>query len=164
MLVNIYTIVFQLINIAVLFYFLKRLLYKPVGNFLERRREEIKQQFAEAENKRQEAQKLYAEYNKRLEHSREEIEGIIGQAKKEAELLRRELLEKARQEASSLLENARRDIERQKARALSEVTEKVADLSVEISSKILEERLSPEDHHRLIQKAMERMDERRWVQ
>lgn len=164
MLVNIYTIIFQLINIAILYYFLKKLLYKPVGNFLEKRREDIKAQFAEAKKQRQEAKKLYAEYNARLKSSREEVEGIISQAKKEAELLRNELLEKARQEAASLLEGARQDIERQKNRMLSEVTEKVADLSVMISSKIIEERLSPEEHHRLIQQAMERMDESRWVQ
>jgi F-type H+-transporting ATPase subunit b len=92
------------------------------------------------------------------------VRSIIEQAKQEAAALRQELIQKAKQEAESMTAQARGEIERQKSKAVSEVMEKAAELSVMIASKILEEKLSPEDHRKLIHRVIERMDERQWLQ
>ncbi|HHW03946.1 MAG TPA: F0F1 ATP synthase subunit B [Thermoanaerobacterales bacterium] len=164
MLVNVYTMIFQLINVFILFYFLRRFLYRPLGDFLKKRREYLKSIFDEAESRKIEAEELYKDYRAKLENANAEVRSIIEQAKQEAAVLRQELTQKAKQEAESMMAQASREIERQKERAVSEVMEKVADLSVMISSKILEERLSPEDHRELIHRVIERMDERQWLQ
>jgi len=164
MLINFYTMIFQLINVLILFYFLRRFLYKPVGDFLKKRREDLKSLFDQAESRKVEAEGLYKDYQAKLENAHVQARSIIEQAKQEAAALRQELTQKAEQEAENMKIQARQEIERQKARAMSEVTEKVADLSVMISSKILEERLSPEDHRRLIDQVVERMDEAQWLQ
>jgi len=164
MLVNVYTMIFQLVNVLILFYFLKRFLYKPLGDFLKKRREDLKSLFDEAESRKVEAEGLYEDYRAKLENAHAQVRSIIEQAKQEAAALRQEFTQKAEQEAENMKIQARQEIERQKTRAISELTEKVADLSVMISSKILEERLSPEDHRKLIHQVIERMDERQWLQ
>ncbi|AYO31786.1 MAG: F-type H+-transporting ATPase subunit b [Thermoanaerobacteraceae bacterium] len=164
MLVNVYTMIFQLINVFILFYFLKRFLYKPLGDFLKKRREDLKSLFDEAERRKIEAEGLYKEYQAKIKNAHAEVRSIIEQAKQEAAALRQELIQKAKQEAESMTAQARGEIERQKSKAVSEVMEKAAELSVMIASKILEEKLSPEDHRKLIHRVIERMDERQWLQ
>lgn len=164
MLINLYTAAFQLINVAVLFYFLKRFFYKPVGEFLKKRREDLKARFTEAEEQREEARKLYEEYRSRMENAREEARAVIQQARDEAAALRTDMLERAKMEASDLIARAREEIEAQKSRALSEIRAKAADLSVMLASSILKETLSPEEHHLIINRVIERMDDREWLQ
>src|ERR1035437_8800295 len=51
------------------------------------------------------------------------------------------ILRKAREERENIIENAREGIENEKIKALSEIHEQVATLSVEIASKLLGEQL-----------------------
>ncbi len=147
MLVNPYTFVIQLINVAILFYFLKRFLFKPLNSFLEKRREGIKEQYKEAERQKLESQRLYEDYKRRIEESQEEIRLMIKGAEKEAAKTRRNILEQARQEAEEFMAKAREEIERQKNKASRELMEQSMDFSLVLASKVLEQTISKEDHH-----------------
>ena len=60
---------------------------------------------------------------------------------------------KATEEAEKIAEKARIGIEREKTKALSEIHEQVATLSIEIASKLLGEKLSKtEEQEKLIDK------------
>ena len=66
---------------------------------------------------------------------------------------------KASDEAEKLVEKARTGIEREKAIALSEIKEQVANLSVEIASKILGEKLKQTgEHKKLIDSYLKEVD------
>ncbi|MCR4429756.1 MAG: F0F1 ATP synthase subunit B [Tepidanaerobacteraceae bacterium] len=162
--INVFTMIFQLVNVFVLFYFLKKFFYKPLGEFLERRRKKLESLFAEAENRKKEAEQLYEDYKAKLDNASSEARAIIEQAKKEAAAFRREIIQNAKMEAENIAAESRREIERQKSVAFSELRGKAAEMSIMIASKILEEKLSPEDHRRLINRVIERMDERQWLQ
>lgn len=164
MLINVYTIVFQLINIAVLFFFLKRFLFKPLEVFLENRRESIRSQLEEAQKQSQKADDLYNEYKHKLDNSRDEIYHLLQSAKKEAEDLRKAKIDQASREAEGLIARAKEEIERQKKQVSTELLEKTVDLSLMAASKILEEHLSPKEHHVLINQAIEKMGEGKWIQ
>lgn len=164
MLINPYTIVLQLINIAILFYFLKRFLFKPLQSFLEKRREHIKEQFKEAERKKLESQKLYDEYKKRIETSQQEIRLMIKGAQEEAENTRRHILEQARQEAREFIQKAREQLEREKNIVSRELLEQSLDFSLAFTSKVLEQKISKKEHHEIIRQIMDRMGETKWVQ
>ncbi len=164
MLINPYTFVIQLINVAILFYFLKRFLFEPLSSFLEKRRDNIKEQYKEAERQKLESQRLYDEYMKRMEDSREEIRSMIKGAEKEAEKTRQGILEQARQEAEEFMAKAREEMERQKNKVSRELMEQSMDFSLVLASKVLEQKISKEEHHEIIRQIMDRMGEREWVQ
>lgn len=164
MLINPYTIVIQLINVAILFYFLKRFFFHPLSNFLEERRDNIIKQYKEAKRQKIESEKLYNEYKSRLENLQAKIQSMIKGAQKEAKEARRDILEHARQEAEMLISKAREEIERQKNKASRELMEQSVDFSLVLATKVLEEKISKEEHHEIIQQIMDRMSESKWVQ
>ncbi|MDD4568908.1 MAG: F0F1 ATP synthase subunit B [Tepidanaerobacteraceae bacterium] len=165
MFINPYTFVIQLINIAILFYFLKRFLFHPLSSFLENRKENIRQQYGEAERQKLESEKIYNEYRSRLDGSKEEIRAMIKTAKKEAEQTRRSILEQAQQEAELLISKAKGEMERQKDKVYRELMEQSVDFSLVMASKVLEQKISKEEHHGIIRQVINRIgDEREWVQ
>jgi F-type H+-transporting ATPase subunit b len=164
MLINPYTIVLQLINIGILFYFLRRFLFQPLRDFLEKRRENIREQYKEAERQKLESQKLYDEYRRRIEDSQEEIRSMIKVAQKQANDTRRGILDQARQEAEEFMSKARDEMERQKNKISRELMEQSMDFSLVLASKVLEQKISKEEHHEIIRQIMDRMGESKWVQ
>ncbi|WP_256201370.1 ATP synthase F0 subunit B [Thermoanaerobacter thermocopriae] len=79
---NIWTFIFTIINILVLYYILKRLLFKPVTQFLEDRENKIKSSLEEAEREKQEAYNLKAKYEEILQNADNEKKAIIERAQK----------------------------------------------------------------------------------
>ena len=65
--------------------------------------------------------------------------------------------EKARAEADGIIKNAERQIQLETARALEQIRNEAADLSVAIASKLIQKNLTREDNERLIQDAMKQL-------
>jgi F-type H+-transporting ATPase subunit b len=77
-----------------------------------------------------------------LRKAREERETILKEARDVRDKLISEAKGQAAQEAEKLVEKARVGIESEKRKALSEIHEQVANLSVDIASKLMGEKLS----------------------
>ena len=75
--------------------------------------------------------------------AREERETILKDAREVRDKLISEAKGKASEEAEKLIEKARTGIENEKIKALAEIHEQVATLSVDIASKLLGEKLKP---------------------
>jgi F-type H+-transporting ATPase subunit b len=86
-----------------------------------------------------------------------EAETIVGASRADAERLRGELREKARAEAEGIVRNAERQIQLETARALEQIRNEAADLSVAIASKIIQKNLTKEDNERLIDEALKQL-------
>ncbi|ADL08744.1 F0F1 ATP synthase subunit B [Thermosediminibacter oceani] len=164
MLLNPFTVILQLINVAILFYFMNRFFFRPVREFLEKRDESIKRKFDEAEERLKEARQLYENYREKLDRAGEEVRAMVEVAREQARAIKEEAEREAKERSSMLLARAREEIEREKERAISEVKSRVAELSVMLAAKIIEERLNPQEHRYLIRRAIERMGDEKWVQ
>jgi len=97
-----------------------------------------------AEKAREEMLKLNSDNEMILRKAREERELILKEARRSTrDKLISEAKGKATEEAEKLIEKARTSIENEKLKALSEIHEQVATLSVDIASKLLGEKLKP---------------------
>jgi F-type H+-transporting ATPase subunit b len=76
-----------------------------------------------------------------MRKAREEREIILKEARDVRDKLIAEAKGKATEEAEKIVEKAKIGIEREKTKALSEIHERVASLSVDIASKLLGEKL-----------------------
>jgi F-type H+-transporting ATPase subunit b len=139
-------LVFWTTIIFILFFLvLKRFAWKPILNAVKARDEMIKGSLASAEKARKEMVKLQSDNEAILRKAREEREGILKEARDIRDNLIAEAKGQAAAEAEKLVEKARSGIEREKAKALEDIREQVAYLSVEIASKLLSERLKHSD-------------------
>jgi F-type H+-transporting ATPase subunit b len=135
-------LVFWTTLIFLLFFLvLKKFAWKPILNAVKAREEMIKGSLASAEKARKEMAKLQSDNEAILKKAREERENILKEARDVRDKLIAEAKGKAAEEADKLVEKARAGIEREKVIAMADIKEQVANLSIEIASKLLGEKL-----------------------
>ncbi len=153
-------IVFWSVVIFGLFFLLlARFAWKPILAAVKARDEMIKGSLASAEKAREDMLKLQSDNEAILKKAREEREVILKEAREVRDKLISEAKGKATEEAEKIVEKARLGIEREKVKALSEIHEQVATLSIDIASKLLGEKLSRSgEQEKLIDKYLKDID------
>jgi F-type H+-transporting ATPase subunit b len=147
------TIFWAVVIFTLFFLILKKYAWKPVLNAIKQRDEMIKGSLASAEKARKDMLQLQSDNEAILRKAREEREDILKEARDVRDRLIAEARSKASLEAGKIVENAKAGIEREKAKALAEIHDQLATLSVEIASKLLGEKLSHTgEQDKLIQK------------
>jgi F-type H+-transporting ATPase subunit b len=120
---------------------LTKFAWKPILSAVKARDEMIKGSLESAAKAREEMLKLQSDNEAILRKAREERENILKDAREVRDRLISEAKGKATEEAEKLIEKARIGIEGEKRKALSEIHDQVASLSVDIASKLLGEKL-----------------------
>ena len=93
-----FTVIAQIINFLILVALLKRFLYGPIIKAMQRREEEIAERLDEAANKKRAADEEGMRYRAMVQELAATREKMLAQAREEAETLRRDLKQKAREE------------------------------------------------------------------
>lgn len=144
------TLIVQILNFVVLLFILRMVLYRPLLEILNQRKETIESQVKEAEMINQEARDLREQYQQKIADAHKEAQKIIQDASVYADRMREELLLRAKEEANRIVLLAQKDVEQEKSKAFSEVRTHLAGLAVSIAGKVLEESLDPSVHEALV--------------
>jgi F-type H+-transporting ATPase subunit b len=150
--------VWTLITFGATVYILNKLAFPRIVEALDKRRRAIQESIESAERTKRDADELLEEYRARLREAREQAEEIVLRARKAADNLQDESKQAAVKQRQELLEATRRDIEAETRRALDEIRKEVADLTVVATEKVTRKSLTPEDHKRLIEEALQEVD------
>jgi F-type H+-transporting ATPase subunit b len=126
---------------------------------LERREQTIADHIAEAERNHEEAKALLAEYERKLSGAANEVRELLDEARRDAEHTKQSILAEAKSGADVERKRALHEIEAATDQALKTLAERSAELAVELAGKILQSKLNPADHQRLIQEAMAKFPE-----
>lgn len=126
----------------------------PIAQGLDRREQAVADQIAHAEQANSQAEQRLAEYERKLADSQEEVRGILERARRDAERLGHQMLEKAKQDAQAEHARAVEQIDAATANALKELARQSSTLAVELAGRIVRAELKPEDHAQLIQQAI----------
>lgn len=153
--VNIWNILVSLANLAILFFLVKKFLYKPVKNMLEKRRADIDKEYSDAETARAEAVRDRDAYAEKLSGAKSEADAIISSAVSVAKARENEIVEDARKEAEGILHKAREDAELEMRRAESAIKDEIVDVSALLTEKLLEREINKDDHKELIDSFIE---------
>jgi F-type H+-transporting ATPase subunit b len=133
---------------------LAKFAWKPLLQALEGRQQMIRKSLDDAQQAKQELERLQLESAQIIRAGRAEAEAIISRTRGDAERLREEMRQKARAEADVVLRNAERQIQLETERAVQQIRREAVDLSVMIASKLIQRNLSKEDNERLINEAL----------
>jgi F-type H+-transporting ATPase subunit b len=142
------TFVVTIINIGILFFILRAVLFKPVTQFMEARTKKIQDRFDEAERSQSQAKLLLKEYGERLDRAREEAERILRNARETAQAEADRILAEGKAEADRLMENARKQIELDRSAALGQFKAEAAALVIGAASRLLRREITAEDGRR----------------
>ena len=146
---------FYLIMFIIMLLIVKHFAWGPVTKMMDKRATKISNDIDSAEKARKEAEDLAAKRQTALENSRTEAAGIIDRAKQNGEQQKASIVDAANEEVKTMTANAKKDIQQEKQDALSSVKNDVAELSIEIASKIIQKELTPESQKELVDSYIE---------
>ena len=157
--VNFWTMIFAWCNLLVLYFVLRKLLFKPVKNMIDSRQQEIDGMYSDAEKSREDADAMKADYEEKISHAKEESEEILKNAVRRAQLREEEILREANDKAARVMKRAEEQVEMEKKRAINEVKNEVSDMAIGIASAVIERDIDRKEHEALIDEFIRTMDE-----
>lgn len=136
---------------------IKKFAWENITRTFEQRAKKISDDIDGAESARQKAEDLAQKRETELAGSRQEATTIIENAKETAEKNKAGILADAADEAGRLKEKANQEIAQTKAEAMNSIKGDVADLTVNLASKILGQKLDQEAHKELIDRYIDKL-------
>ena len=152
-------LLFQIINTVILFLVLKKILFKPVLNIIEKRENMIQEDLATGAKAKNEGIALKKEYEEKVSIAKEEGREIIRQATARAEEKSNQIVSDAQAEAVALKAKASKDIAQEKEQAIAEIRNDISDIAILAASKVLEEDIDKSKHEDLIEKFIKEVGE-----
>ncbi len=150
------------INIFILFFALSYLLFNPVRDVLEKRRQKIAGELAEAAEDKQTAAALKSEYEAKLRDVNREAEDILEAARKKGKKREAEIVDEAKAEAARIIERANREIELEKKKAVDDMKQEVIDIAALMAQKVVGSSMNISVQDALIEETLKEMGESTW--
>lgn len=153
--INIWQMLVSLANLAILFWLVKKFLYKPVKKMIKTRQDAIDVQYSDAENAKNEAMSEKKAYEEKLSGAKTEADGIIQSAVNLAKARENEIIEKAKNDADVIVRRAKEDAQLEMTKAEESIKREIVDVSTVLTEKLLEREISSEDHKQIIDSFIE---------
>ena len=142
-------VVAQVINTALLFAVLFFFMKTPVVHALTNRSKLIKDDLEQAQIALKRAEQQNRELKAELEKMASEIKELEVQAQKDAELLKKDLSEKARADIEKIKIAAQQSIQNETQSAILEIKEEVAKRAVELAEQQIKRQIQQDDQSKL---------------
>lgn len=159
----IFSLIIQLINTCILCFLLAKLLYIPVLNFLNARKERIANQMDETKKALDEAKTLKMQYELKLEDIEHERSEILEQARAAASKNSQQIISQAKSEAETIKNRAQLDIEREQEKAKDEVRKQIIQVSTAISEKFIAANISDAEQEKLVEDTIKDLEGVTWL-
>ena len=150
--------IWTILTFLVLVTLLAKFAWRPLLQALDSRQEMIRKSLDDAQQAKQELERLQHESAQIIRQARIDAEAVVAQSRSDAARLREEMKQKAKAEADGIVRNAERQIQLETQRALQQIRHEAVDLSVMIASKILRRNLTKEDNEKLIEEALKQVE------
>ena len=145
------TMLVQLCSTLVLFLLCKKLLWKPARDILAKRRDKMNENLMSSQKLREDASVELDKAKEELEHARNRSGEIVESARKEAENLRAEIVNKANSEASAKLALADKEIEQKERDAQDRIHDEMVDVAMAAVSKLMQDKATTSDDKKAIE-------------
>lgn len=133
---------------------MKKFAWAPMISGLDAREAGIRKAIAEAEEGRRKSIALLAEYDQKLKSAEQTVQGMIAEAKRDAERTGQDLVAAAQKEVNALRDRAKDDIRQARDSALAEVFDTMNSQVLLATEHVLGRSLNEGDQDRLVSEAL----------
>ncbi len=148
---------YRVMNFGVLAIALFFLLRKPVSQALNSRVQSIREQLADLENKKREAEKALAEYEAKIANLDAEAKKIVDEYIQQGKEAKERIIKEAESAADKLEDQAKRNIEHEFAQAKKRLQEDVLEKAIAKAEEIIKQRITDEDQERLVDEYLQKV-------
>ena len=150
--------IWTILTFLALLFLLAKYAWRPFMKALDARQETIRKSLEDAQQARQAAEDANRNSEQILKQARVEAEAVVAASRAEAEKLREEIRQTARADAETIIRDARAQIDVETNRALRKIREEIADISVDIATKLIRRNCSREANIDLIEETLNQID------
>ena len=154
-----WTVIAQILNLFLQMYLIKRFLFKPINEILEKRKKMADEVLTDARAAKDEAEKLRDEYEQGMSKARAAATQIVRSAQKQAQVQADKVVKEAQDKADAIKAKAEADIAQDRKKALNEVKDEIGGLAMEIAGKGVSKEIREEDHKDLIDEFIQNVGE-----
>lgn len=155
--VNFWTALFVLLNTLTIFFVGRKYLFGPVTKMIEERQQEIDDMYSQADQAKEEAAALQAEYEEKLSLAAETSDRLVREAMERGHNREEEIIKAANAQADAIREKANADIAREKKKALNDAKNEISVIAVDIAGKVVGRQMSQDDQSRLVDDFIDRL-------
>ena len=154
---NLVTFFFTFVNIGILFFILRAILFKPVSKFMADRAKKIQDNIDRAEKDKAQAKNLLDQYEGRLKNAETEAEAIVAAARESAGAEAARIIAEGKAAAEQLTVNARRQLEAERQAAFAQFRAEAAALVTAASGRLAARDFNSDDNKRYANMLLEEL-------
>ena len=140
----------NIVNVLILFVLLRIFLFKPVIKVIEKRREYIENQLADAKKVQADADRAKQQYSDILQKANAEADEILKKAETQAKAAYNAAMEQAECEAKKRVEQAEKEIAREREQMLLNVKDEAAEIALLAADKLVKKRIDSREEEKLL--------------
>ena len=150
--------IWTLLAFGIILCILRKLAFPRIAETLDKRQQAIEESIDAAERTKREADELLAEYRERLTRPASRPRTSSPAPARPARHTSASRSSRRARQREELMEQTRRDIEAETRRAIQEIRNEVADLTVLATEKVTRKTLTEDDQRRLVEEALGELD------
>ena len=140
-------IIWMTLSFLILLFLLRKFAWKPLLNMLQEREEKINTALNEANLAREQMKQLAVDNERLLAAAKDERDAILNEARKISQKMYDDAKTKAQEESQRIIASAKEGINIEKQKAIVDIRNTIAEISLEIAEKIVERELSDKNRH-----------------
>ncbi len=149
--------IWHCLNFSILALVLVKFLRKPIADGLRGRTEQIQAKFDALEDKRKDAEKKYADYERKLSGLEDEAKRILTTFVEQGQSEKEKIIAQAHEAAERVKAQAEFYVQQELAKARVALQKEMADSAVAAAEELIRKNLTEQDHHKLISEYLERV-------
>jgi F-type H+-transporting ATPase subunit b len=153
----------QWLSLIVIVVILYKLLFKPVTEFLDKRKEGIAKTIDEAKGQKATALGLKADYEAKLTHIEEEASQILKDTRAKALVREEEIIRAAKEEAEAIKAKALTDMKLERERIKDELKKEMIEVSTLMAGKFVKSAIDETKHNEFIDEIIKEMGDVQWL-
>lgn len=150
------------VSMLVLFTLLSYLLFNPVRDLLEKRRQRIADDQEDAKRERTEAIAYKMEYESKLKEVDKEVQEILSEARKKALKNENQIIAEAKEEAGRIIARAQKEAELEKKRALDDMKQEMIAIASMMAGKVVAANIDTAIQAELVDETLKEIGESTW--
>ena len=155
--IDLATVIFAIVQFALLLVLLRLFLYKPVLAMLDKRKQAVNDALDQADRTKREAEEADVRLQEQIAATRLEADQILTRARLQAEESAAALIRQAKEDAERISAQAATDIALERERALASVREQAVDLALLAAEKALASPLTASQQQVLLDSFVEQV-------
>ncbi|HBH28940.1 MAG: ATP synthase F0 subunit B [Desulfofustis sp. PB-SRB1] len=147
----------RVVNFAVLIWLIVKFGAKPIGSGLAGRQRRIKEELAELEQRKTEAERSYREFESKLANVEKDIDTIVERAVAQAEVEKTKIIEKAEQAAEDIKRQAELAVQQEIMQANRTLKSQIAEQAAIMAEELIVKNLTKEDQVAIVEDYLEKV-------